>query len=223
MSLEKELGRLREIAGSSRSDESGGQLREVIAALSAYFETLTSNHQMLLSQMHDEIRALHDLLALTRHPEPGSIEAGLRSRLEFESSIRRRLEHDDPCRVLCVEAPDLVAGGSESVRESFLRDILAPLGAEDRAVFWKKDLVLGLWSDRTLAMFGGHPLRALPLKVAITPDFEFPAQTRAWEVASHSGDSWDKFLRRILRSAGPFGDRGNEGLSLPDSKRPRYA
>jgi GGDEF domain-containing protein len=147
--LQEELGQLK----SAIEDEDLSQVRAVIGSavggITASVAKMQSGHYLVIAQLRDEMRLLHQQIDAERRTLYTDRATGLWNRQKLDSQINDRLENDQPFCMLLVRLRNLKQLESgyhctviEGAINALLQRFTAMIG---------EDTLLGRWNDENFA------------------------------------------------------------------------
>ena len=144
--LRQEVRRLENLAGSNDLPEIRSGIREATAAILESHQQLESSNRMVISQLRDEIRTLHQAIDVERQKRMTDRVSGAWNRQKITERLELLLSHDQPFCVLVVGISNwkriqgrYSANALQAVVRAFLGSLQGLLG---------RDPVVGRWTDQ---------------------------------------------------------------------------
>ena len=160
--LRQEVQRLDHLSGSDNLNQIRTGIKEVSAAILESHEQLDRTNRLVISQLRDEIRTLHNAMGAERQRRLTDQTSGVWNRQAIKERMDILLASRQPFCVLVVGIGNwkrIQSQFSQTTREAALRAFLGELQK-----FLGEDPTLGRWSEQLyLGVIEGSPASALSI------------------------------------------------------------
>lgn len=171
--LKRELQRLEAVSGSEDVSEIRGGIRIAVGKIAETMDQLQSGNQLIIVQLQDEIRVLHQEVQAERKAFYTDPASGSWTRQKVDLKIHDKLRQDDRFSVIAVTIRNLSSiktDFTDTVVEGTLKAVFLRLRG-----FFGEDAMIGRWSEEQfVALLDIDPAAIPSLSAALTKKLSGP-------------------------------------------------